>query len=67
MCGQRLRSGSTGVAVLIQGQELTAAWLGDSQAILVRDGQVVALTDPHKPEREVRGTVKAPTGRLNSC
>lgn len=51
---QRLRSGSTGVAVLIQDQELTVAWLGDSQAILVRDGHVVRLMDPHKPEREVR-------------
>uniref|UniRef100_A0A1A8E892 Protein phosphatase 1E n=1 Tax=Nothobranchius kadleci TaxID=1051664 RepID=A0A1A8E892_NOTKA len=49
---ERLRSGSTGVAVLIQGQELTVAWLGDSQAILVRKGQAVTLMDPHKPERE---------------
>uniref|UniRef100_A0A3Q0RFR5 Protein phosphatase 1E n=1 Tax=Amphilophus citrinellus TaxID=61819 RepID=A0A3Q0RFR5_AMPCI len=49
---ERLRSGSTGVAVLIQGQELTVAWLGDSQALLVRDEQVVTLMDPHKPERE---------------
>ncbi|XP_037536662.1 protein phosphatase 1F [Nematolebias whitei] len=47
-----LRSGSTGVAVLIQGQELTVAWLGDSQALLVRRGEVVTLMDPHKPERE---------------
>ncbi|KAM6930949.1 protein phosphatase 1F [Xenentodon cancila] len=49
---ERLRSGSTGVAVLIHGQELTVAWLGDSQAILVRNGEVVTLMDPHKPERE---------------
>ncbi|CAG5917965.1 unnamed protein product [Menidia menidia] len=49
---ERLRSGSTGVAVLIQGQELTVAWLGDSQALLVRRGQVVTLMSPHKPERE---------------
>ncbi|XP_047448518.1 protein phosphatase 1F [Mugil cephalus] len=49
---ERLRSGSTGVVVLIQGQELAVAWLGDSQAILVRKGQVVTLMDPHKPERE---------------
>ncbi|KAK2837042.1 hypothetical protein Q5P01_014254 [Channa striata] len=49
---ERLRSGSTGVSVLIQGQELTVAWLGDSQAILVRKGEVVTLMDPHKPERE---------------
>lgn len=49
---ERLRSGSTGVAMLIQGQQLTVAWLGDSQAILVRKQQVVTLMEPHKPERE---------------
>ncbi|CAK6984097.1 protein phosphatase 1F [Scomber scombrus] len=49
---ERLRSGTTGVAVLIQGQELTVAWLGDSQVILVREGQAVTLMDPHKPDRE---------------
>lgn len=50
---QHLRSGTTGVAALICGQELTVAWLGDCQAILVRKGQVVTLMDPHKPDREV--------------
>ena len=50
---QRLRSGSTGVAVLIQDQSLTLAWLGDSQALLVSQGNVVHLMEPHKPEREV--------------
>ncbi|XP_018524777.1 protein phosphatase 1F [Lates calcarifer] len=49
---ERLRSGTTGVAALIQGQELTVAWLGDSQAMLVREGQAVTLMEPHKPERE---------------
>ncbi|CAF91952.1 unnamed protein product, partial [Tetraodon nigroviridis] len=49
---ERLRSGTTGVAVLIHGQELTVAWLGDSQAVLVRKGQVVTLMDPHKPDRQ---------------
>ncbi|XP_039658282.1 protein phosphatase 1F isoform X3 [Perca fluviatilis] len=49
---ERLRSGTTAVAVLIQGQELTVAWLGDSQAMLVRKGQAVTLMDPHKPDRE---------------
>ncbi|XP_019957948.1 protein phosphatase 1F [Paralichthys olivaceus] len=49
---ERLRSGTTGVAVLIQDQELTVAWLGDSQAMLVRKGEAVTLMDPHKPERE---------------
>ncbi|XP_034397971.1 protein phosphatase 1F [Cyclopterus lumpus] len=49
---ERLRSGSTGVAVLIQGPQLSVAWLGDSQAILVREGHAVTLMDPHKPDRE---------------
>ncbi|XP_030273981.1 protein phosphatase 1F [Sparus aurata] len=49
---ERLRSGTTGVAVLIQDEELTVSWLGDSQAILVRKGHVVTLMDPHKPDRE---------------
>uniref|UniRef100_A0A3P9HA19 Protein phosphatase 1F n=1 Tax=Oryzias latipes TaxID=8090 RepID=A0A3P9HA19_ORYLA len=49
---ERLRSGSTGVVVLIHDQELTVAWLGDSQALLVREGQEVVLMEPHKPERE---------------
>ncbi|KAK6312700.1 hypothetical protein J4Q44_G00160470 [Coregonus suidteri] len=48
----RLRSGSTGVAVLLQGEWLHVAWLGDSQSMLVRRGQDVTLMDPHKPERE---------------
>lgn len=39
--------------MLIHGQQLTVAWLGDSQAMLVRKGEVVTLMDPHKPEREV--------------
>ncbi|TNN43194.1 Protein phosphatase 1F [Liparis tanakae] len=51
---ERLRSGSTGVAVLLQGPQLTVAWLGDSQAVLVRGGLAVTLMDPHKPDREVR-------------
>ncbi|XP_008301800.1 protein phosphatase 1F [Stegastes partitus] len=49
---ERLRSGSTGVAILIQAKQLSVAWLGDSQAILIRKGQVVTLMEPHKPERE---------------
>nr|BAD95886.1 Ca/calmodulin-dependent protein kinase phosphatase [Danio rerio] len=49
---ERLRSGSTGVAVLLTSDLLTVSWLGDSQALLVRQGEPVTLMDPHKPERE---------------
>lgn len=51
---QRMRSGSTGVAVLLAADWLTVSWLGDSQAMLVKKGEPVILMDPHKPEREVR-------------
>jgi len=50
---QNLSSGSTAVCVLVEGDELHVAWLGDSQALLVRDGQPIKLVTPHKPEDEV--------------
>lgn len=49
---ERLRSGSTAVTALIQGQRLLVAWLGDSQALIVRRGREEELTEPHKPDRE---------------
>lgn len=49
---ERLRSGSTGVAVMLAGDWLHVAWLGDSQVMLVRQGEPVTLMEPHKPERE---------------
>lgn len=51
---QRLQSGTTGVCALIAGKTLHVAWLGDSQVILVQQGQVVKLMEPHRPERQVR-------------
>jgi len=32
---------------------LHVGWLGDSEALLVKDGQPVTLVTPHKPERKV--------------
>ncbi|KAM9332191.1 protein phosphatase 1E [Pholidichthys leucotaenia] len=49
---ESLRCGTTGVVTFVQGQTLHVAWLGDSQVILVRKGQVVELMKPHKPDRE---------------
>ncbi|XP_072101390.1 protein phosphatase 1F isoform X2 [Mobula birostris] len=49
---EKLRSGTTGVTALIAGNTLHVAWLGDSQVMMVRQGQVVTLMDPHKPEKE---------------
>ncbi|KAK2494556.1 hypothetical protein MC885_004680 [Smutsia gigantea] len=49
---ERLQSGTTGVCALITGQTLHVAWLGDSQVILMQQGQAVKLMEPHKPERQ---------------
>ncbi|XP_034021468.1 protein phosphatase 1E [Thalassophryne amazonica] len=47
-----LRCGTTGVVTFLRGRTLYVAWLGDSQVILVRRGEVVELMKPHKPDRE---------------
>ncbi|XP_036923221.1 protein phosphatase 1F [Sturnira hondurensis] len=49
---ERLQSGTTGVCALVVGKTLHVAWLGDSQVILVQQGQVVKLMEPHRPERQ---------------
>eukprot|EP00118_Oscarella_pearsei_P005345 m.24524 g.24524 ORF g.24524 m.24524 type:complete len:467 (+) comp28633_c0_seq1:36-1436(+) len=49
---ESLRSGTTGVTVVIQGKRLYTTWLGDSQAVLCREGKPVTLMSPHKPEKE---------------
>lgn len=49
---ERLQSGTTGVCALISGDTLHVAWLGDSQVILVQQGQLVKMMEPHKPERQ---------------
>ena len=41
------------MVALIRGNVLTVAWLGDSQAILVREGHGIQLVHPHKPDRLV--------------
>ena len=45
--------GSTGVVAMIKGRHLFCAWVGDSRAILCRaDGEILQLSDDHKPSRE---------------
>ncbi|CAG0896738.1 unnamed protein product [Darwinula stevensoni] len=51
-CEKKLESGTTAVICLIRGKTLYVAWLGDSQAMLVRGGKPIAVVDPHKPERK---------------
>jgi len=46
------KSGSTAVCALIKGNILCTAWLGDSQATLVRSGVPVKIIDSHKPNRD---------------
>ena len=50
---QRLKGGTTAVVILIRGDQLFTAWLGDSQAVLVKDGSATQLVNPHKPDRSV--------------
>jgi len=38
----------------VENNQLHVAWLGDSQALLVRAGTPIKLVTPHKPEDEVR-------------
>ncbi|XP_063171666.1 protein phosphatase 1F [Candoia aspera] len=49
---EKLRSGTTGVSSFIAEDKLHIAWLGDSQVMLVQQGKVITLMEPHKPERE---------------
>ena len=46
---KRKRCGTTVVCILIHGKYLYFAWLGDSEAALVRNSQLVKVVDPHKP------------------
>lgn len=46
------KSGSTAVCALIKGDMLYTAWLGDSQATLVRNGVPIKIIDSHKPNRD---------------
>lgn len=48
---ERWKSGTTGVCAFVRNNELTIAWVGDSQVMLVRKGNPVPLMYPHKPDR----------------
>ncbi|XP_055932269.1 mucin-17-like isoform X1 [Argiope bruennichi] len=47
-----LKSGSTAICALIRERTLYLSWVGDSQAVLVKEGKPVIVTNPHKPDRE---------------
>lgn len=45
-----LRDGTTAVVALLEEKALTVAHVGDSRAVLCREGSAIALTEDHKPE-----------------
>lgn len=45
MFSQRLRSGTTAVVAAIYEQVLHLAWVGDSQAVLIRNGVALDVSD----------------------
>ncbi|XP_022252832.1 uncharacterized protein LOC106468763 isoform X2 [Limulus polyphemus] len=47
-----MKSGCTAVCCLAREKTLYLAWLGDSQAIVVRQGIPLEIMSPHKPDRE---------------
>eukprot|EP00039_Didymoeca_costata_P032932 m.39940 g.39940 ORF g.39940 m.39940 type:complete len:374 (+) comp9611_c0_seq1:177-1298(+) len=49
---EALTCGATACSILIRGNKLHVAWLGDSQAMMCKDDKAVNLMNPHKPERE---------------
>ena len=49
---KEIKSGATAVCSLIRDKTIYTAWLGDSQAIVVRNGKAVKIIDSHKPSRE---------------
>lgn len=60
---EALNCGSTVCAALVHGSKLHTAWLGDSQAILCRAGELVEVMVPHKPELEAeRARIEADGG-----
>jgi len=46
------KSGTTAICSLIKENTIFTAWLGDSQAILVRGGMPVKIVEAHKPNRD---------------
>ncbi|MPD04360.1 Protein phosphatase 1F [Portunus trituberculatus] len=49
----KLKGGTTAVVALVREKRLVVAWLGDSQALLVRRRSPVRMVEPHKPELPV--------------
>ncbi|XP_071543855.1 uncharacterized protein [Panulirus ornatus] len=50
---EKLKGGTTAVVALVREKRLVVAWLGDSQALLVRLRSPVKMVEPHRPELPV--------------
>jgi len=69
------RDGSTALVVMMVNNTLYVANLGDSRAVLCRNGRAVALTEDHKPHQpgerrrieHAGGTVRAALESKNAC
>ncbi|XP_071034814.1 uncharacterized protein [Parasteatoda tepidariorum] len=49
---ENLKSGTTAVCALFRERTFYLSWVGDSQAVLVKEGIPAIVTSPHKPDRE---------------
>ena len=52
---------------MIRGNTLYAAWLGDSQSVLVRNGYPIKIVEPHKPNRPVSRIVANTSSDVCLC
>eukprot|EP01065_Artemidia_motanka_P049925 TRINITY_DN8417_c5_g1_i1.p1 TRINITY_DN8417_c5_g1~~TRINITY_DN8417_c5_g1_i1.p1 ORF type:complete len:686 (+),score=137.15 TRINITY_DN8417_c5_g1_i1:64-2058(+) len=60
-------AGTTMLCALVWGTRLHFAWAGDSEAFLSREGRVMPLTSPHRPDNEdERRRVEEKGGRVRS-
>ena len=52
---QKIRGGTTAVCALYLRDEkkLYVGWVGDSKAMLVKQGKIMQIVNPHKPEDPV--------------
>ncbi|MBA3953736.1 protein phosphatase 2C domain-containing protein [Candidatus Dependentiae bacterium] len=59
------KMGTTAIVALIKNNDLFVANIGDSRAVLCREGEAIALSDDHKPERPDEATrIKAAGGHI---
>lgn len=61
------KSGCTAVVGVLKGNELYVANIGDSRCLVCRKGEVIEMSDDHKPEKDVElKRIKKAGGSVNS-